>query len=233
MPPTLKKAWQSFTPILEDHFRDRPDVRVCNMPYTELERRILMMITAIEDSAARIKKIITELKDFSRPGSGGMDRHIDINLMVGKSIDLTRSLLKKSTRHFSTRLDESLPMIRANEQKLQQVIINLIVNACQALLNQDQSITVSTLFLPDSGAIRIRVEDTGPGIPEEDLARIKEPFFTTKRDDGGTGLGLSICEKIANDHKGTLDFESTPGQGATATLYLPVTHPDEKKVLGP
>lgn len=228
--PSLKKAWQAFTPILENHYRDRPDARVFNMPYKELDKRIFMMITAILESAARIKKIITELRDFSRPGSGHMDRQIDINLMVSKSIDLTRSLLKKSTRHFSAKLEENLPMISGNEQKLQQVIINLIVNACQALLNQDQSITVSTGFLPDAGTVRIRVEDTGPGIEEKDLARIKEPFFTTKRDEGGTGLGLSICEKIVNDHKGTLDFESIPGQGVTATLNLPVSDPDEKTI---
>lgn len=227
--PSLKKAWQSFTPVLDDHFRDRPDEKVCNMPYPVINERIEMMLSSIEDSAARIKKIITELKDFSRPAGTGRNQMTDINLMITKSLDLMRSLIKKSTRRFDVALDNSIPMVLANEQKLQQVVINLIVNACQALEHPDQSIKVATGYAAESGMIQIRVADTGPGIEKKDLAKIKEPFFTTKRDDGGTGLGLSICEKIANDHKGTLEFKSVSGKGVTATLSIPVTLPDEKK----
>ena len=71
--------------------------------------------------------------------------------------------------------------------------------------------------------------DSGPGVTPDQLSKIKEPFFTTKRDDGGTGLGLSICEKIVNDHHGILDFEPSSDQGLTAKIMLPVTQPDVKE----
>lgn len=225
--PNLEKAWQGFNPILQTHFEKHPDTRVCNMTYTELNQRIVLMLTSIEDSAARIKNIITELKDFSRPTSADMNQLVDVNAMIRKSLGLLASLLKKSTRHFSSRLNSDIPQVAANEQKLQQVIINLIVNACQALENPDQSISVTTKYLKASGTVQITVADTGPGIAPGDLSKIMEPFFTTKRDDGGTGLGLSICEKIANDHHGTLTFNSGPGRGVNATLSLPVLQPDQ------
>ena len=226
--PNLKKAWQEFSPVLHAHFEAHPDIRVCNMSYSELDQRIALMLNSIEDSAARIKKIITELKDFSRPSGADINQMVDVNAMIRKSLGLLASLLKKSTRHFSTRLKSSIPEIEANEQKLQQIVINLIVNACQALEHPDQSIAVSTGFSESSNSVFITVSDTGPGIDEEDLSKIVEPFFTTKRDDGGTGLGLSICEKIANDHHGTLTFTSGKSQGMTATLRLPAFQPDKK-----
>ena len=226
--PNLKKAWQSFAPILDAHFSGRPGDLVCNMPYPELKNRIKMMLTAIEDSAARVKQIITELRNFSRPASKDFDRQVDMNEMVSKSMDLTRSLLKKATHHLTVTLDDTLPRADVNIQKIQQVIINLLVNACQALETPEQSIRLQTKNLPQSDAVRIIISDTGPGIALENLQKIKDPFFTTKRDDGGTGLGLSICEKIVNDHKGTLEFESAPGKGLTATLTLPVTQPGQE-----
>ncbi len=135
------------------------------------------MLTGIEDSAARIKQIITELKDFARPAGSGLNQQVDSNVMVTKSLDLTRSLIKKSTRNLSVDLDEKMPLIFANSQKLQQVIINLIVNACQALENPEQAITVSTRYLKESNEVLIMVADTGPGITRAELEKIKEPFF--------------------------------------------------------
>jgi signal transduction histidine kinase len=220
--PSLKKAWHAFSPVLDDHYKCRPDERVCNLPYTELNKRFAMMLTGIEDSAARIKQIITELKDFARPGDNDRDQQVDCNVMITKSLDLTRSLIKKSTHNLSVDLDEELPPIFANSQKLQQVIINLIVNACQALENPDQAISVSTRFLQKSNEVLIMVADTGPGITGAALEKIKDPFFTTKRDDGGTGLGLSISEKIISEHKGQLLFSSGLGKGLTAKIVLPV-----------
>ena len=138
------------------------------------------------------------------------DAELDVNQMVQKSLGLTASILKKTTRHLGVELEEGLPKISGNPQKLQQVMINLLVNASQALEHQDQSICVKTSKSRDGLFIAIEVADTGPGVPPEDLKKLKEPFFTTKRDDGGTGLGLSISEKIVYDHKGMLEFTSEP-----------------------
>lgn len=219
--PNLKKAWKAFTPVLDDHFAKHKDAVVCHMPYADLRLRIDMMLTSIEDSSARIKKIITELKDFSRPFGVDMDTELDINLVVKKSLDLTHSILKKATRHLTVDYEEGLPKILGHPQKLQQVMINLLVNASQALENPEQSIHVRTSKTHDADFIVIEVIDTGPGVSPENLKKMKEPFFTTKRDDGGTGLGLSISEKILYDHKGMLEFFSEVGKGLTAKILLP------------
>jgi signal transduction histidine kinase len=223
--PNLKKAWEAFTPVLDNYYKKQTNELVCNMEYKELSKRIDMMLTSIEDSSARIKKIITELKDFSQPKDTDITEEIDINIMVEKSLDLTHTILKKATNNLSVNLDTSLPKISGNSQKLQQVIINLLVNACQALENKEQSIKITTSQSSKSGFVTIKVTDTGPGISPENLKKMKEPFFTTNRDDGGTGLGLSISEKIINDHKGIMEFTSVLGEGLTAVILLPL--PDQ------
>ncbi len=220
--PNLKKAWKEFTPVLDEHFALKKDALVCHMPYEKLSERINMMLNAIEDSSARIKKIIAELKDFSRPTSAEAEDQVDMNQVVKKSIDLTRSMIKKATRHFTAEFSENMPTIKGNSQKLQQVIINLLVNACQALETRDQSIHVRTSKRKTAHFIMIEVMDTGPGVSPDHLNKLKEPFFTTKRDDGGTGLGLSISEKIVYDHMGIMEFESRLGQGLTVRILLPI-----------
>lgn len=220
--PNLKKAFHAFLPALDAHFQKDPHARVCNMKYPDLKERILLMLNAIEDGSARIKGIISELKDFSRPpdsreGTG----EVNINEVVEKSVDLTHSVLKKLTHHLTVSCDRDLPTVPGNFQKLQQVIINLLVNAGQALENPDQSIFVRTYINKEGTLIGIEVADTGPGVSARDLKKMKDPFFTTRRDEGGTGLGLSISEKIVSDHKGLLEFESEPGQGLTARILLP------------
>ncbi|MBW2654445.1 MAG: GHKL domain-containing protein, partial [Deltaproteobacteria bacterium] len=191
-------------------------------PYAELSKRIDLMLKAMEDGAARIKKIISELKDFSRPTETDMESEIDVNLVVEKSLNLTHSILKKATRHLSVDYGNNLPKISGNSQKLQQVIINLLVNACQALENPKQFIHVKTSKISNASFIVIEVSDSGPGVPPKNLEKLKNPFFTTRRDDGGTGLGLSISEKIVNDHKGILEFTSKSGEGLTVKILLPI-----------
>ncbi len=227
--PNLKKAFTAFIPVLDIHFARDPEARVCNMAYPELRSRIELMLEAIQDGSARIKGIISELKDFSRPpGAQGDDQEIDINQVVEKSMDLTHTVLKKITPNLSVTYAKDLPLVSGNFQKLQQVVINLLVNAGQALENaspalgkSDQSIMVTTFMNRQKTFMGIEVRDTGPGVTGDALKKMKDPFFTTRRDEGGTGLGLSISEKIVSDHQGILEFESEPGQGLTARILLP------------
>jgi signal transduction histidine kinase len=219
--PNLKKAWDAFLPVLDLHFSNHPNARVCNMRYPELRNRIEQMLLAIQEGAARIKGIISELKDFSRPTGARMDQEIEVNQVVEKSIDLTAAVLKKATTFLSVDYGDDLPKVLGNFGKLQQVMINLLVNAGQALEHPEQSIHVQTGLSDNKAFLIIEVIDTGPGVAAEDLKKMKDPFFTTRRDEGGTGLGLSISEKIVRDHGGQLAFFSPPGQGLTARILLP------------
>lgn len=224
--PNLKKSFEAFLPVLDDHFARHPDTRVCHMAYPDLRHRIQRMLAAILDASTRIKQIITDLKDFSRPADTRTpfpDPEIDVNQVVKKAMDLTHPTLKKITPHVSANYGSHLPAVAGDFQKLVQVVINLLMNAGQALENKDQSITVVTSANRHKNIVTIEVIDTGPGVPPDMLEKIIDPFYTTRRDDGGTGLGLFISEKIVSDMQGVLELTSEPGQGLCARIVLPCT----------
>jgi polar amino acid transport system substrate-binding protein len=144
---------------------------------------------------------------------------VDLNGVVESSITLVRNLLDKSTSRFSLSLARGLPPLRGSFQQLEQVLINLITNACQALPDRERGIAVETRLQEDW--LLVEVRDQGVGIPEQNLERILDPFFTTKQDTGGTGLGLSISYNIVKNHGGSLEIRSRTGEGTTASVRLP------------
>ena len=135
---------------------------------------------------------------------------------------LVRNLLDKCTARFTLDLDSSLPRVTGNFQQLEQVVINLLTNACQALPDRDRGVAVATRFHAASARLSLEVRDEGVGIPTKNLAHVMDPFFTTKQSKGGTGLGLSISYNIVKNHGGDLAIASLPGTGTTVTVSLPV-----------
>ena len=117
------------------------------------------------------------------------------------------------------RVAGDLPPVRGNPGNLQQVFLNLFLNAIQAM-PQGGELTVDAAR--DDGFVRVRVQDTGPGIPAADLDKVFEPFFTTRPAGIGTGLGLAVSHSIVQQHGGIIDVRSEPGQGAPFTVFLPV-----------
>ncbi len=217
----LKNIFRSYAPVLERYFAANPGARVCNMAYPEARRRTELMLEAMAESAEQVKKIIADLKDFSRPPGSEATQQIDMNQVVNKSVELVKSILKDRTARLVIRYGEHLPRIQGDFQKLQQVLVNLLVNAGQALENDNETIYVSTFADRENGVVGVEVKDTGPGVPQDLLGKLTDPFFTTRRDEGGTGLGLSISQKIVNEHNGSLIFSSEPGKGFTAKVLIP------------
>jgi polar amino acid transport system substrate-binding protein len=221
--PILSRIWKVVDPILEEHYRTRGDFYIApRLSYSEMKENIPGIISGILEGAQRIDNYVRELKNFSRPAPLNVDTNININKVIQASAKLLANLIKKSTNRFQTDYGENIPGIKGSFQRLEQVIINLLENSCQALPGKDRGIVVSTGFDPCSRTVKVQVKDEGEGMTPETLENIKNPFFTTKRSSGGTGLGLSISSKIVEDHRGTLVFESSPGVGTTATVLLPV-----------
>ena len=219
----LSMAWQNVMPILQKYYEENGDFLLAGMPYSRAHEKIGQLISGISEGATRIGKIVEALGGFARQDAGDLDQSVDPNAVVESAMVIVNNLMRKSTHHPSVELAENLPAIQGNQQQLEQVIINLITNACQALQSPEKSLFVSTSYNETSDLITIRVRDEGEGIPPENLNHIIEPFFTTKRDAGGTGLGLSVSYNIVKNHGGHLHFTSRFGNGTTATVMLPVT----------
>lgn len=218
--PLIQNIWNGVLPVLDRYCAEHGDFKVGGMPFSKVRESVPALIGGILDGTRRISDIVKELRDFARPEESSMDQIVDVNGVVKASIDLLHHTIQKATRSFSVSYGENLPSITGNAQRLEQVIVNLILNACQALPDPTRGIHVETSA--DADSVLIKVRDEGVGIPEENLGRIMDPFFTTKRSIGGTGLGLAISYKIIQQHGGRIDVQSRPGTGSVFTVILPL-----------
>ncbi len=219
----LADVWNELNPILEKYCKDNGDFTILGMNYSEIRDEITLMIKGLSEGSERIYKIVQTLKDFARKDPGDIDQIVDIIDVIDASVLILSNLIKKSTAHFTKKYCKDLPKIKGNFQQLEQVIINLISNSCQALEDRKKKISIVTEFNNNSKKVIIAVKDEGKGVSPDDMKYIMDPFFTTKRDTGGTGLGLSISYKIISDHHGELKFESEPGKGTSARIILPLS----------
>jgi PAS domain S-box-containing protein len=219
--PILKEAWDNAMPILEKYYEENGDFILGGMKYTEMRENIPSLFAGISDGAKRIKHIVDELKNYARDKSADLNQSVDINEVIKSSVSLLSNMIKKSTNRFSIKYGKNLPLLHGNFQRLEQVIINLIQNACQALPDAKKGIFISVQLIEEESIIVINVRDEGMGIPPETLLNITDPFFTTKHDSGGVGLGLSISSKIVEEHGGTMHFKSEIGTGTTVEIKLP------------
>lgn len=170
----------------------------------------------------RVKKIVLDLKDFSRVGEAEWE-WADMHKCLDSTLNIVGNELKykcKVYKHYA----EDLPAIRCIASQLNQIFMNLLVNAAHAI-EKSGEISITTRFVAPR-AIQIEIADSGRGIPAENLRRIFDPFFTTKPVGQGTGLGLSIAYGIAKKHRGSISVASVVGHGTTFTLWLPI-NPDE------
>jgi two-component system NtrC family sensor kinase len=177
---------------------------------------IAPLIAESLDGAGRVRTIVQNLKGFSRPDEGEC-RVADILECLESAVNIVWNELKyKAILH---RNYGELPPVRCYPQQLNQVFMNLLVNAAHAIENQGE-VTIDARL--ENGAVLIAISDTGCGIPPEQIGRIFEPFFTTKEVGKGTGLGLSISYDIVKKHNGEISVQSVPGEGTTFTVMIPV-----------
>jgi polar amino acid transport system substrate-binding protein len=219
--PTLKRAYADTSRILERYYQENGDFTCGGLPYSRMREELPRSLDKLQEAGKRIKRIVEDLKDFARQGDSACDEIVDLNAVAQAAVRLVEPSIRKATTCFSTGYGEQLPPIRGNTQRIEQVLVNLILNACQALPDTNHCIQLTTGYDPACGTVFFRLRDEGSGISPEHLARLTDPFFTTKRDQGGTGLGLSVSAGIVKEHGGTLEFESIPGSETTVTLTLP------------
>jgi PAS domain S-box-containing protein len=193
----------------------------------------IKVLREVQQGAERVRQIVRDLKRFSRP-----DEEQRTPVSLPRVVEAALNLAEADIR-YRARLERKLaavPPVLANEARLSQVVLNLLVNAAQAIPEGDSGrnqITVETRVGP-GGHVVAEVRDTGVGIPPELRGRIFDPFFTTKAVGGGTGLGLTICHGIVSALGGSIEVESEVGRGSTFRVSLPATtvvdRPAEKEV---
>jgi PAS domain S-box-containing protein len=163
----------------------------------------------------RIERIVSDTLVFSKETAAGVCE-LELNGLITACIQTLSEVARKSTVSFNLGLASRLPPVTGNASRLEQVFTNLMLNAIQAMPDGG---VVSVTATATNGCVEIEVSDTGPGIRQEIQDKIFLPFFTTKSD--GTGLGLAICSRIIEDHGGSIEVSSAPGQGTTFKISLP------------
>jgi two-component system NtrC family sensor kinase len=186
--------------------------------------RLQPVLEKITQQTFRASEIVNGLLNFSRMGSVDFGR-VDVNLMVRDTVLLLEHQMRSAGMAVATELHEDLPLVSGNRGKLQQVLVNLVLNAKDALQEKGSG-SVRILTARTSKGVEIRVEDNGVGMSPEVMRKIYDPFFTTKSNprEGqrkGTGLGLAVTYGIVQEHAGTIEVSSTPGEGTVFRLELP------------
>ncbi len=183
---------------------------------TPLEKNLLL----IEKETRRCKTIIENLLRFARQEKAILEP-IEVNPVVHDARAIVAHQLEINKVKLELDLADDLPLIHGNGNQFQQVLMNLMINAQQAMEGEPGQIKITT-GVTGTGQVQVLVRDTGPGIPEDIQKKLFEPFFTTKPGGKGTGLGLSVSFGIIKDHGGEIRIESVPGEGATFVITLPI-----------
>jgi len=177
------------------------------------------IIDKIVKQTYRASEIVNNLLNFSRTSAAEF-AEVDLNRVVEETLSLVAHPLRTGQIHVVKHLDERLPAVRGSSNKLQQVFLNLFLNARDAMPGGGM---LQIRTAAHNGSVQIEIADTGAGISRENIHRIFDPFFTTKSNGRGTGLGLSVSYGIVKEHGGKVDVRSTPGRGTSFHLEFPAT----------
>jgi PAS domain S-box-containing protein len=183
----------------------------------------------IETETRRISRIVSNLLAFSRQSKLEINR-IDLNSLIDRVLMIHTNLLKLGDIKINTHLDDTLPLITGSGDQLQQVFMNFISNAAEAMEgNGGGTLSITTRHHLKENQISILIEDTGIGVPPKDIPRLFEPFFTTKKEGKGVGLGLSVAYGIVKDHGGSIEVHSTVNEGTRFKLVFPLKRETENQ----
>ena len=216
----VAEAWGDAQPILEDYHQENGEFLIGGLPYAEMRGTVPDLIRDMHAGAQRIERIVNNLKDFARPRQQAVRATLQVDDAVQRAVNLLRHRIGRAI-DFKVDLAGGIPPLQGDMQQIEQVVVNLVTNALEALPEEGGQVIVSTRYNQDERLVEIEVQDTGVGIPEENVERLCDPFFTTRQEQGGTGLGLAITYTLVRDHGGSLAFESAPALGTRARVTLP------------
>ena len=219
--PLLKKIWADFLPLLMERQQREPERKFGGFAYDFLAENLDQLVADIEMAAQRIAKTVSDLKNFSRQSNVAEKAPLQVNSAVKNALRLAQSTLRKSDVKIKLNLADNLPDIEGNLQSIEQIILNITINAVHAVHHTRGEIEITTGLRIKDGMVYIRITDNGRGISPEIADRIFLPFVTDKQSEGGTGLGLSVTYSLVKAHDGEIDFETSRDRGTSFNIYLP------------
>ncbi len=223
--PVLREYLNAIAPVLEKWQEADGPLTIMNQPLEDYLNDMYQLLEDMELGSSRISSIVSELKNYLRSSENDAKKEMRIDEIIENVMTLAGNHVRKLVKSFEVEVGKELPLLRVHPARIEQVLINLLVNAGQAADKKDS--WVKLVVEPADGdreGICIHIQDNGMGIAKELTDKVFEPFFTTKRGQTGTGQGLAISRSIIEDHGGELSLRSTPGEGSVFTVFLPTAH---------
>ncbi len=219
--PLIQKIWSDLLPVLMEKKERVPHQKFGGFTYEFLEDNLTQLVADMDMAANRVAKIVSDLKNFSKQSNVAEKSTMQVNAAVKNAIRLAQTTLRKSGVRIQPDLDENLPLIKGNLQSIEQIILNIIINAIQAIDHMDGIIRITTGFQRKDARICLQITDNGSGISDAIADKLFLPFVTDKKAEGGTGLGLSVTYGLVQAHGGDISFETREGNGTTFTVLFP------------
>jgi signal transduction histidine kinase len=219
--PILREYLRELIPIIDDHAESHRDFELFGMSYPEFREDIVKLLGNLEHASDRISATVSGLGEFVRRSDRGKRRWVDLRQVMERGIAICRCQVKEMVKSFEVDVGEDLPRIFTDPEALEQVLVNLLINAAQAADNEDSWVRVRVKRDATRGDhVVIEVSDNGCGMDEEIRGKVFEPFFSTKAPGRGTGLGLFVTHNLIEGLGGRIEVESKPGKGSTFRVIL-------------
>lgn len=221
--PILRDYIEVMMPIIEEYSGRHPDVEFCNMTFEEFRQDIVKILENINHGSERISIFVSNLREYSKINFEKPNTWVELDSVIEKAYAICRNTINKEVKNFTIDKPDNLPKIYTDPLALEQILINLLLNAAQSSDKQNSWIKISVKVVnPDEKHLAIEVQDNGIGMDKATMNLVFDPFFTTKSKASGTGLGLYICHNLSRGLGGTIEIESEAGQGSTFRLLLPI-----------
>lgn len=222
--PILRSYLEFLLPFADEYASVHPDLEVFGRPYSGFREDCLKLLDNIEHGSTRINQIVGNLREFVHERGKSALTRIDLKQVVEKGISICLGRIKKTVKTFEAAIPENLPVLITDPLALEQVVVNLLINAAQAADKEDSWVRLAiTCQNEPASEVIIAVSDNGCGMDTETQRRIFDPFFTTKAVGIGTGLGLSISHRLVTELGGRIEVRSEVGRGSTFRVRLKVT----------
>ncbi|TNE52474.1 MAG: hypothetical protein EP343_00405 [Deltaproteobacteria bacterium] len=222
--PILRRYVEAMEPHIQAAQEEQPNLKILRMPVEEFVDDTYKLLDTMEHGTQRITAIVNDLRSYVRSQDATEPEAVSMEETVQRTLSLMGRQLEKHVTQLEVSLEDNLPILSLHPGRLEQVLINLLLNATQAMSEQDDSVLrlEAKTSTKDPGWVEVGVHDNGPGIPKELQSQIFAPFFTTKGRESSMGLGLSISQRLVEAEGGRLTLHSKEGEGASFLIHLPI-----------